>query len=246
MTPAAPQHGGPSATSPLDFLTMNTHSVMAARAYSTLKGTLALIGLVALGALIVLPAPREVLMEHLPSIAALGFGNDPFGSATVSGPIQGAAEKDREQRALTEFIGKRYRVSEQAVAGYVALAYRAGAKYSIDPLLILAVISIESRYNPIAESDMGAKGLMQVIPKHHLEKLSDQGGEQALLDPEVNIMVGARILSEYRRRLADTEAALQMYAGAFDEPISQYANKVLAERARLEAVRQKAIKPETT
>ena len=137
-------------------------------------------------------------------------------------------------------------MSEQAVAAYVTVAYRAGAKYSVDPLLILAVISIESRYNPVAESAMGAKGLMQVIPKHHLEKLSDQGGEQALLDPEVNIMVGARILSEYQRRLADTEAALQMYAGAFDEPISQYANKVLAEKARLEAVRQKAIKPETT
>jgi soluble lytic murein transglycosylase-like protein len=223
---------------------MNTHLLVAARAYSTLKGTLALIGLAALGALAVLPAPREILMDHLPSIAAL-FAADPS-SGTVSGTIQGAVEKEREQRALTEFIAKRYRVSEHAVAGYVTAAYRAGAKYSVDPLLILAVISIESRYNPIAESDMGAKGLMQVIPKHHLEKLSDQGGEQALLDPEVNIMVGTRILSEYRRRLADTEAALQMYAGAFDEPISQYANKVLAEKARLEAVRQKAIKPEST
>jgi soluble lytic murein transglycosylase-like protein len=225
---------------------MNTNFLMAARAYSTLKGTLALVGVAALGALAVLPAPREVLMEHLPSIAALRFGTDPFGSATVSGPIQGGADNEREQRAVTEFIAKRYRVSEQAVAAYVAVAYRAGAKYSVDPMLILAVISIESRYNPVAESDMGAKGLMQVIPKHHLEKLSDQGGEQALLDPEVNIMVGTRILGEYKRRLADTEAALQMYAGAFDEPISQYANKVLAEKARLEAVRQKATKPETT
>ena len=225
---------------------MNTSFLMAARAYSTLKGTLALIGLAALGALAVLPGPREVLLDHLPSIAALSFASDPFGSATVSGTILGAAEKEPEQRAVTEFIARRYRVSDQAVAGYVALAYRAGAKYSIDPLLILAVISIESRYNPVAESAMGAKGLMQVIPKHHLDKLSDQGGEQALLDPAVNIMVGARILSEYQRRLADTEAALQMYAGAFDEPISQYANKVLAEKARLEAVRQKAINPETT
>jgi soluble lytic murein transglycosylase-like protein len=225
---------------------MNANFLMVARAYSTLKGTLALVGLAALGALAVLPAPREALIDRLPSIAALGFAADPFGSPTVSGTIQGAAEKEREQRAVTEFIAKRYRVSEQAVAAYVTFAYRAGTKYSIDPLLILAVISIESRYNPVAESTMGAKGLMQVIPKHHLEKLSDQGGEQALLDPEVNIMVGARILSEYQRRLADTEAALQMYGGAFDEPISQYANKVLAEKARLEAVRQKAIRPETT
>jgi hypothetical protein len=36
-----------------------------------------------------------------------------------------------------------------------------------------------------------------------------------------------------------------MYAGAFDEPTSQYADKVLAEKARLEALRQKAKKPES-
>ena len=81
---------------------------------------------------------------------------------------------------------------------------------------------------------MGARGLMQVIPKFHLEKLMDHGGERALLDPEVNIQVGARILREYLRRFGETETALQMYAGAFDEPKSQYALKVLAERARLE------------
>jgi soluble lytic murein transglycosylase-like protein len=92
---------------------------------------------------------------------------------------------------------------------------------------------------------MGAKGLMQIIPKYHLEKLSDHGGEQALLDPQVNIRVGTRILREYQRRLGDTEAALQMYAGAFDEPTSQYADKVLAEKARLEVLRQKAKKPES-
>ena len=36
------------------------------------------------------------------------------------------------------------------------------------------------------------------------------------------------------RRFGETETALQMYAGAFDEPNSQYALKVLAERTRLE------------
>jgi hypothetical protein len=58
----------------------------------------------------------------------------------------------------------------------------------------------------------------------------------------VNILVGAQILREYQRRLGDTEAALQMYNGAFDEPTSQYATKVFAEKARLEALRLKARK----
>ena len=146
---------------------------------------------------------------------------------------------------MTEYIAKRYRVSESAVSGYVAAAYRAGAQYSLDPLLILAVMAVESRYNPVAESGVGAKGLMQVMPKFHLEKLADHGGEEALLEPDVNIEVGARILREYQRRFHDTEAALQMYAGAFDEPTSQYANKVFAEKARLELLRLKARKQQS-
>ena len=75
---------------------------------------------------------------------------------------------------------------------------------------------------------------MQVIPKYHLEKLLEHGGEPALLEPEVNILVGAQILREYQRRFGDVETALQMYAGALDEPTAQYAAKVFAEKARLE------------
>ena len=60
-------------------------------------------------------------------------------------------------------------------------------------------------------------------------------------------MVGAQILREYYRRFGDVETALQMYAGALDEPTSQYATKVFAEKARLErpAVQgaQKSSKP---
>jgi soluble lytic murein transglycosylase-like protein len=228
---------------------MNTAFVVAtkaaARAYSTLKGSLAIVGLAALAAFFVLPHQRQALLNHLPALSMLGLAGDPFAATTSTGSIQaGAAESalEREQRSVTEYIAKRYRVSGEAVSGFVATAYRAGAQHSVDPLLILAVMAIESRYNPVAESVMGAKGLMQVIPKYHLEKLMDHGGEQALLDPEVNIAVGAQILREYSRRFGDVEAALQMYAGALDEPSSQYANTVLAERARLEVLRQKAKK----
>jgi soluble lytic murein transglycosylase-like protein len=102
---------------------------------------------------------------------------------------------------------------------------------------------VESRYNPVAESAMGARGLMQVMPKFHAEKLLEHGGEGALLDPQVNIQVGAQILREYLRRFGETETALQMYAGAFDEPTSSYAVKVLAERARLEQLLRQLRRP---
>lgn len=162
----------------------------------------------------------------------------------AQGPIRPVADpvQEEEQRALAEFISKRWRIAESAAGKFVAIAYRAGRQYSVDPVLILAVMAIESRYNPVAESVVGAMGLMQVIPRFHPEKLVEHGGEHALLDPEVNIQVGAQILREYYRRLGDQEAALQMYAGAFDEPTSQYASKVFAEQARLEPIRQRARK----
>jgi soluble lytic murein transglycosylase-like protein len=214
-----------------------TTLLVAARAYAALKGGLALVGLAAL-AVFVLPIRPDAAVPHPFSVAADPFSENP---TLAAGPIQARAVDtplEREQRTVTEYIAKRYRVADAAVAGFVATAYRAGEQYSVDPLLILAVMAVESRYNPVAESTVGAKGLMQVIPKFHLEKLMDHGGEQALLDPEVNIQVGARILREYQRRFGDTETALQMYAGAFDEPTAQYASKVLAERARLESLRQ--------
>jgi soluble lytic murein transglycosylase-like protein len=170
--------------------------------------------------------------------------------AVESAPVQAVTQVTpqeilQEQQALAGFIAKRWRIAEEAASSFVSIAYKAGRMHSVDPVLILAVMAIESRYNPVAESNMGAMGLMQVIPRWHPEKLSDHGGEEALLEPEVNIHVGAQILREYYRRLGDEVLALQMYAGAFNEPTAQYANKVYAERARLEPVRQQARKQQT-
>src|SRR6266496_1129695 len=84
-----------------------------------------------------------------------------------------------------------------------------------------------------------AKALMQVVPRHHLDKLLEHGGEEAVLDPMINIPVGARILKEYIRRTGSVEAGLQFYNGALADPSIRYAQKVIAERERLQqAVRR--------
>jgi soluble lytic murein transglycosylase-like protein len=201
--------------------------------------------IVALGFVLVLAQGAALPESPAPGtespLAARGTGTTAAPAEAAVQPVSQAVSL-QEQKALAEFIAKRWRIAEEAAARFVSLAYRAGSAHSVDPVLILAVMAIESRYNPVAESGMGAKGLMQVIPRFHLEKLSDHGGEEKLLEPEVNIDVGAQILREYYRRLRDEELALQMYAGAFDEPTSQYANKVFAERARLEPIRQRARK----
>jgi len=140
---------------------------------------------------------------------------------------------DPHQRAVTDHLARRFRIAADALDGLVSEAYVAGSAMGVDPLLILAVMAIESRFNPFAESEFGAKGLMQVVPRFHLDKLAAHGGEETVLDPRINIHVGAQILREYVRRAGSLEEGLQLYAGAGDDPAQAYAQKVIAEKRRM-------------
>jgi soluble lytic murein transglycosylase-like protein len=214
--------------------------------FSLMRALLALTGLVAVTT-VAWPWAREGLLQHVMAIAAaaerpessaVAIAPMPLSGAAGSDAPDGAAELTPEQGAVARFIARRYRVAEQASRSFVRTAYQAGTELAVDPLLILAVMAVESSYNPVARSSMGALGLMQVIPRYHPEKLEDHGGgEEALLDPEINIRVGTLVLQEYLRRFRELEPALQKYAGAFDEPTARYAGKVLAEKARLQRLR---------
>lgn len=148
----------------------------------------------------------------------------------------GASAPDEAQRALIEHVSRRYLVAGAVTERMVIAAHHAADEVGLDPLLVLAVIAVESRFNPIAESGMGAKGLMQIIPRFHLDKLKAAGGEDAVFDPEANIRVGARILQEYVYRSGTLMAGLQMYNGASRDSNAIYAQRVMAERDRLEQV----------
>jgi soluble lytic murein transglycosylase-like protein len=176
-------------------------------------------------------------------IAGSGEALAPEDAAGVCVPegALAAAQPERSplepaQQALVQHLSRRYYIAAEATGRMVVAAFRAASEVGLDPLLVLAVISVESRFNPIAESVMGAKGLMQIIPKYHRAKFDALGGEEAVLDPESNILVGARILQEYVYRTGTLEGGLQFYNGAFWDGSAQYAQKVMAERERLEMV----------
>ena len=133
-------------------------------------------------------------------------------------------------RGVMEYVSNRYRV---------ATAQAAGRQLHLDPLLIIAVIGIESRFNPFSESVVGAKGLMQVMPRFHLDKLPEDADKAAFLDPVINVQVGAKVLKESIRRNGGLESGLQQFAGAIGDPERRYATKVLAEKQRLEQAVQK-------
>ena len=152
----------------------------------------------------------------------------------VSAPGHSLTHGARDQiEALAALVGKKYRISPKVGRDLIVTAYREGARTGVDPLLIIAVMAVESRFNPIAESDSGAMGLMQVIPAFHKDKFEADAGDP-VFDPHANIRLGARILQDCIKRGGSEVAGLQLYNGSGDDATNAYANKVLAERQRLQ------------
>ena len=119
----------------------------------------------------------------------------------------------------------------------MAQAFEIGQKAKLDPNLILAIMAIESGFNPFAQSPVGAQGLMQVMTKIHSDKYQNFGGGFAAFDPVTNLRVGVKVLQECITRAGSIEGGLKHYVGAANLPDDGgYANKVLAEHARLTAV----------
>lgn len=164
------------------------------------------------------------------------------GTAAVAGTQ--LSDEDRkilgtphQQKLVTNWLSKRYRVAGDAADMLVSAAYLTAREIKLDPLLILAVMAIESRFNPFAESPMGAQGLMQVMSKVHHDKFEELGGVKAALNPVANIKVGSLILKEYVTRGGSVEAGLKSYVGAADlETDGGYGLKVLSEYQNLKDV----------
>lgn len=168
--------------------------------------------------------------------------SSPFGSvfSLGSADVSTAPVLTPDLRRVSDYLSRKYRVASPAVEPLVAVAHTVGGRVGLDPMLILAVVAIESGFNPFAESNMGARGLMQVIPKYHQDKLAQQEQENPLLDPVTNIEVGAQVLKESIQRAGNLIAGLQQYGGATDDAETQYANRVLAIKQQLDQARRPA------
>ncbi|NBS73194.1 MAG: lytic transglycosylase domain-containing protein [Betaproteobacteria bacterium] len=145
----------------------------------------------------------------------------------------------KQQANVAYWLSRKYRVAPEPLSALVAEAYEIGPRNQIDPNLILAVMAIESGFNPFAQSQMGAQGLMQVMTKVHSDKYDSFGGKLAAFDPIANLRVGVNVLKECIVRSGSVEAGLKQYVGAANlDNDSGYANKVTAEHKRLIQVAQ--------
>jgi len=168
-------------------------------------------------------------------VAMDGFATEPFASerATASNP----KDLPTEQAAVAYWLSKKYRVAPEPLAVLVSEAYAIGARTKLDPTLILSVMAVESSFNPFAQSNVGAQGLMQVMTRVHTDKYEDFGGRFAAFDPVANLRVGVKVLQECIARAGSVEGGLRFYVGAANLPDDAgYAGKVLAEHFRLRQV----------
>ncbi len=143
----------------------------------------------------------------------------------------------QQQAAVAQWLSRRYRVAPEAVGRLVQEAWQVGQRMGIEPTLILAIMAVESSFNPFAQSPVGAQGLMQVMTHVHDDKYEAFGGIRAAFDPVANLRVGVQVLKECIARAGSVEAGLRYYVGAANlESDGGYAGKVLSEQTHLRMV----------
>lgn len=126
--------------------------------------------------------------------------------------IKELEEKLQVFQAIDDFqIG----FTDEEVYQLTNVIYDESKKYKYDPMFVLAVILTESSLKKRQESEVGAKGLMQVIP-YVGEDLAERSGigwegDDMLFEPETNIKLGTLHLFEQILKFGDVNKALVAY-----------------------------------
>jgi soluble lytic murein transglycosylase-like protein len=186
-----------------------------------------------LDALSWLQARHETPADALEAIADELKEPDAVARATASDP----KDLNRMQSSVAQWLSKRYRVAPEPISRLVVEAWDVGAKTGLDPTLILAIMAVESSFNPFAQSPVGAQGLMQVMTRVHDAKYEAFGGAMAAFDPVTNLRVGVLVLKECIARAGSVAEGLRLYVGAGNLASDDgYVSRVQAEQSHLRAV----------
>ena len=147
-------------------------------------------------------------------------------------------ELTRQQATLATWIARRYKVAPEPIGALVQEAWAIGQRASLDPTLILAIMAVESSFNPFAQSPVGAQGLMQVMTRVHDDKYVAFGGNRAAFDPISNLRVGVQVLKECISRAGGLHEGLRHYVGAalVEGGDGGYVGRVMSEQAQMRSV----------
>lgn len=189
--------------------------------------------------------PNESADRADTSDKSIEVGNAPFSQVladTDSFAIPGVSRA--QGQALRSYIARKYTIAHKAAGVLIQNTFAVAKELDLDPQLVLAVIGIESRYNPFAESAVGAQGLMQVMSRVHKNKFEQYAdGIDAALNPLANIQVGSQILRDCIKRRGSVQGGLACYVGATGPGDGGYGARVLAERRRIALASGIPVKP---
>lgn len=119
------------------------------------------------------------------------------------------------------------KVSIQQATKIARIAYTESSNENVNPHLVLALMKTESSFNETAISNHGAKGLMQVIPRFHKDKLKGRSPTNS----SVSIEVGTKILSDcLNKHSYNVLKGLNCYSGGGG---AKYRDAVLKNQASL-------------
>lgn len=118
----------------------------------------------------------------------------------------------------------------EAIARWVHLY---SVRFDLSPELVLGVIAVESQFDHFAISNVGARGLMQVMPfwKKELGSAKDN-----LFEIETNVRYGCAIIRHYLNRYKKLDRALAAYNGSLGS--GKYPTKVFTQMRRFKATRE--------
>lgn len=167
---------------------------------------------------------RVIVLAVLAS--TLLSGRSPQGAlgAPVAGGVAADVSADITQR-LDELNPH---LTEAQIGRIREAILRYSHKYTLDPLLVMAVIEVESAARPWARSPKGALGLMQVMP--YMIRPMDLAGNASTI--EANIEAGCMILASNIRRLGEEDGISAYFWGSDIRGVT-YLNRVRAARERL-------------
>lgn len=168
------------------------------------------------------------------AVMAQTVAEDPLATERVS--TLDPAELPKAQANVAQWLSRKYRVAQEPLSVLVSEAFTIGQKQRLDPTLILAVMAIESRFNPYAQSPVGAQGLMQVLTRVHTDKYDNFGGHMAAFDPVSNLRVGVKVLQDCIKQAGSVQGGLRLYVGAVTSDGGDYINKVMTEHLRIQSV----------
>ena len=149
-------------------------------------------------------------------------------AAEVKKPL---APKTVDAKTVRQIRKLNKAVTLMDATAYADFINEASREFQIDNQLLVALISVESMFNIEAASQAGAKGLTQVIPRYHREKIAHAKLKfklYSIFEPRLNIYVGAWVLRDYMDNSKNVQVALQKYNGSLDDPSQTYANRVFA------------------